>query len=175
MNRPLVIRPFELAYASCVWLLLLVLTGDAATRTPFSVPLRFGSDKSVDFVVDIARHRYYQIDLVFPFKGEEQRPAVMKLAGEPTGICKSLNECGVTPSFLVTIRRGGDVVLREEKTPVGIYAHGSNEFCRMIVTTPLKPAHYDITVEVISSPAELAGYGALIQFTTYPKASDLKN
>jgi hypothetical protein len=157
------------------WLLLLLLPTAAATKLPFSVPLRFGSDKIVEFPVDVTRNRNYQIDLVFVFNDQEQRVAAKRLAGEPARICKALNECGVTPSFRITVRRGATVLLREETTPVGTYAFSSNGFYRAILRSPLKPGHYDIIVEVTSSPEELANYDALIQFTTDPRSSDLEN
>lgn len=157
------------------WLLLLLLPAAAATKLPFTVPLRFGSDKIVEFPVDVTRNRIYQIDLVFLFNDQEQRVAAKKLAGEPARICKALNECGVTPSFRITVRRGANVLLREETTPVGTYAFSSNGFYRAIIKSPLKPDHYDITVEVTSSPEELTNYDALIQFTTDPRSSDLEN
>lgn len=65
------------------WLLLLSLPAAAATKLPFSVPLRFGSDKIVEFPVEVTRNRNYQIDLVFVFNDPEQRVAAKKLAGEP--------------------------------------------------------------------------------------------
>jgi hypothetical protein len=168
-------QSLALARAICVWLLLALLPACAATPIPFSVPLRFGSDKLVEFPVELTRHRYYQIDIVFPFKDAEQRVDARKLAGEPTQNCEALSKCGVTPSFLVTVRRGADVLLREERTPIGIYAFSSNGFNRLIVKTLLRPAHYDIMVEVSHSPTELAGYDALIQFTTDSRSADLEN
>jgi hypothetical protein len=166
---------FLFARALCTWFLLLLLPAGAATQLPFSVPLRFGSDKVIEFPVEVERNRNYQIDLVFVFNDQEQRVAARKLAGEPARICKALNECGVTPSFRITIRRGANVLLREEATPVGTYAFSSNGFYRAILKSPLKPDHYNIIVEVTSSPAELTNYGALIQFTTDPRSSDLEN
>jgi hypothetical protein len=155
--------------------LLLLLPANGATQIPLDVPLRFVSGKSVQFAVELTRYRYYQIDLVFPFENAEQRAAARKLAGEPAGICEALNDCGVTPSFLVTIRHGADIVVREEKTPTGRYAHSSNGFYRLIVKAPLKPAYYDITVEVIHSPTTLVDYDAFIQFTTDARSADLQN
>lgn len=139
------------------------------------MPLQFGSDKSVEFAVELARYRYYQVDLVFPFENSEQRIAAKKLAGEPTRSCEPLKDCGVTPTFLVIIRRGADVVLREEKTPIGFYAFSANGYYRKISTIRLKPARYDITVEVTGSPAELMDYRAFIQFTTDARSADLKD
>jgi len=159
----------------CGWLWLLLSPANAATQLPLDVPLRFGSDKSVELAVELTRYRFYQVDLVFPFETAEQRANAKRLAGEPTQSCKPLKDCGVTPSFLVTIRRGADVVLREEKTPVGIYAFSTTGFNRMMSKTPLKPARYDITVEVIRSPGELIDYRAFIQFTTDARSADLKD
>jgi hypothetical protein len=159
----------------CAGLLLFMLPAHAATQIPLSTTLKFGSDRFVEFPVSVTRNRYYQIDLVFKFETAEQRIAAKKLAGEPTRICKRLNECGVTPTFVLTIKRGADILLREERTPVGTYAFGSNGFYRLILKTPLKPADYDVRVEVTYVPVELVDYEALIEFTTDPRSSDLEN
>jgi hypothetical protein len=159
----------------CALPFLLLLPANAATPIPLSIALRFGSDKHVEFPVALTKHRFYQVDLVFPFDSAEQRLAARKLAGEPTRDCKITNECGVTPSFLVTIRNGDGVVLSEAKTPVGHYAFSSSGFYRAIVKIRLKPALYEIRVEVTHSPSELANYGALIQFTTDSRSADLED
>jgi hypothetical protein len=166
---------FALAQIICGWLWLLLSPANAVTQLPLNVPLRFGSDKFVELAVELTRYRFYQVDLVFPFENAERRATAKRLAGEPTQNCEPLKDCGVTPSFLVTIRRGADVVLREEKTPVGIYAFSASGFYRKISATRLKPARYDITVEVVRSPAELIDYHAFIQFTTDARAADLKD
>ena len=165
----------QLARVICICLLLLLLPAHAATPIPLSIPLQFGSEKSVEFPVNVTRNRYYQVDLVFPFGNAEQRVVAKRLAGEPTRDCNSSNECGVTPSFVVTIRSGADILLREEKTPIGHYAFSANGFYRMIVKARLKPARYDVRVEVTNFPRVLTNYGASIQFTTDSRSADLKD
>jgi hypothetical protein len=154
---------------------LQLLPVSAATQLPFSVPLRLSSGKIVEFSVELTRTRYYEVELVFPFEDQKQRAAARKLAGDSTRICKALGDCGATPSFLVTIKRGTDPVVREEKVPVGTNGFSATAFSRVILKTALKPGHYDIKVEVIYSPTELADYNAMIQFTTDARSSDLEN
>jgi len=158
------------AQVTCAWLFLQLLPVSAATQLPFSVPLRLSSGKIVEFST-----RYYEVELVFPFEDQKQRAAARKLAGDSTRICKALGDCGATPSFLVTIKRGTDPVVREEKVPVGTNGFSATAFYRVILKTALKPGHYDIKVEVIYSPTELADYNAMIQFTTDARSSDLEN
>jgi hypothetical protein len=164
-----------IAQAACAWLFLLLSPAGAATQLPFSVPLRFAFDRVVEFPVEVVRHRYYQVDLVFPFRDQEQRVAARKLAGESTRICRALKDCGIVPSFLVTIRSGAEMLVREEMTPVGTYAFSADGFYRAILKTALKPGRYDIKVEVTHLPAELVNYESTIQFTTDARSSDLKN
>ena len=161
--------------AMCVWLFLLMLPASAATQLPFYVSVKFGADKAVEFSVDLTRNRYYQVELMFPFENQEQRVAARKLVGEPTRICKELKDCGVAPSFLITVRQGTHVLLREERTPGGTNGFSANAFYREILKTSLKPGQYDIRVEVTYLPAELIDYNAMIQFTTDPRSSDLEN
>lgn len=159
----------------CIWLLLVLTPAHAATGVPQSVPLRFGIDKSVELSADLTKHRNYYIDIVFHFKDEEQRTLLKKMVGEPAPICKALNDCGITPSFLVTIKAGKDVILREEKTPIGYYAHGSSRFYRNILITPLKPGNYTITVEVTQTANEIANTTATIDFSSDSREADLRN
>jgi hypothetical protein len=159
----------------CVWFLLGMTPAIAATGFPQSVPLRFGIDKSVELAAALTRYRNYYLDIVFHFKDEQQRTALKKIVGEPTPICKALNDCGVTPSFLVTIKAGMDVILREESKPIGYYAHGSSRFYRNILITPLKPGTYTITVEVTQSENEMANTTSTIDFSTDSREADLRN
>lgn len=157
----------------CICLFLLTLPVNAATQLPISVPLRFNIDKFVELSANLTRHRNYYVDIVFYFKDADQRRVVKKIAGEPDPICKALNDCGVTPSFLITIRAGDDVISREERTPIGYYAHGSNEFYRNILVVPLKPGNYMIMVDVMQSSDELKSTSAAIELSTDPRESDL--
>jgi hypothetical protein len=159
----------------CVWFLLVLTPANAATGFPQSVPLRFGIDKSVELAADLTRYRNYYLDIVFHFKDEQQRALLKKIVGEPTPICKALNDCGVTPSFLVTIKEGMNVILREERKPIGYYAHGSSRFYRNILITPLKPGGYTITVEVTQSTNEIANTTATIDLSTDSREADLGN
>jgi hypothetical protein len=158
-----------------VWFLLVLSPADAATGFPQSVPLRFGIDKSVELSADLTRYRNYYLDIVFHFNDEQQRTLLKKIVGEPAPICKALNDCGVTPSFLVTIKKGMDIILREERRPVGYYAHGSSRFYRNILITPLKPGNYTITVEVTQSTDEVANTTATVDFSTDSREADLRN
>jgi hypothetical protein len=158
-----------------VWLLLLLLPADAATRLPSSAPLRFGIDKSVELPAELTRYRNYYVDIVFRSANAQQRIATKKIAGEPSPICKALNDCGVMPSFLVTIRAGADIVLKEERTPAGYYSHGSNEFYRNILIAPLRPGNYTIIVEITQSPDEMSDTAATIEVSTDARESDLRN
>lgn len=158
-----------------VWLLLLWQPANAATELPFAKPLRFGVDKSVEFAVELTRYRYYFLDLVFYFENAEQRAVAKKTVGEPTTICNALNDCGVTPSFLVTIRSVDKVVLTEERTPLGHYAFRSNQFNRHILITPLKPGTYTITVQVTQSADELIRIPAGIELSTDARTLDIGN
>lgn len=151
------------------------LPANAGTRLPTSVPLRFGVEQPVQLSASLTRHRNYYVDVVFYFKGADQRKVVKKIAGEPSPICKALNDCGVTPSFLVTITAGADIVLREERMPIGYYAHGSNEFYRNILIAPLKPGNYTVAVDVMQSPDEMKDISAAIELSTDPRASDLRD
>jgi hypothetical protein len=159
----------------CVWFLLVLTPANAASGFPQSVPLRFGNDKSVELAADLTRYRNYYVDIVFHFKDEQQRAFLKKIVGEPTPICKALNDCGVTPSFLVTIKAGMDVILREERRPIGYYAHGASRFYRNILITPLKPGYYTITVEVTQSTNEIANTTATIDLSTDSREADLGN
>lgn len=156
-----------------VWLLLLWQQADAATGLPFAKPLRFGVDQSVEFTVELARYRYYFLDVVFYFQDAEQRAVAKKIVGERTPVCKALNDCGVTPSFLVTIKSAGKAILTEEKTPGGHYAFQSNQFNRHILITPLRPGTYTITVQVTQSPDELIRIPAGIELSTDARTLDI--
>jgi Domain of unknown function (DUF5625) len=158
-----------------VWLLLIWQPANAATRLPFSKPLRFGVDQSVEFTVQLARYRYYFLDVVFYFQDAEQRAVARKIVGEPTPACKALNDCGVTPSFLVTIKSADKTILTEEKTPGGHYAFQANQFSRHILITPLRPGTYIITVQVTQSADELIRIPAGIELSTDARTLDIGN
>jgi Domain of unknown function (DUF5625) len=159
----------------CVWLLLLWQQANAATGLPFAKPLRFGVDQSVEFSVELARHRYYFLDVVFYFQNTEQRAVAKEIVGEPTPVCKALNDCGVTPSFLVTIKSADKIILTEEKTPGGHYAFQSNQFNRHILITPLRPGTYTITVQVTQSADGLISIPAGIELSTDARTLDIGN
>jgi hypothetical protein len=159
----------------CFCFLLFWQPATAAMGLPFAKPLRFGVDKSVELTVELTRYRYYFLDVVFYFEDNEQRAVAKKVVGEPTPICKALNDCGVTPSFSVTIRSADKTILTEEKTPVGHYAFRSNQFNRHILITPLRPGIYTITVQVTQSSDELTRLPAGIEFSTDPRTLDIGN
>jgi len=157
----------------CFCFLLFWQPANAATGLPFAKPLRFGVDKSVELTVELTRHRYYYLDLVFYFQDDEQRAVAKKIVGEPTPVCKALNDCGVTPSFLVTIKSADKTVLTEEKTPGGHYAFGSNQYYRHILIAPLRPGTYTITVQVTQSPDELTRIPAGVELSTDARTLDI--
>jgi hypothetical protein len=155
------------------WLSL--LPANAATGLPFAKPLRFSVDQSMEFTVELARYRYYFLDVVFYFQDAEQRVVAKKIVGERTPVCKVLKDCGVTPSFLVTIKSADKTILTEEKTPGGHYAFQSNQFNRHILITPLRPGTYTITVQVTQSADELIGIPAGIELSTDARTLDIGN
>jgi hypothetical protein len=124
---------------------------------------------------ELTRYRNYYVDIVFRSANAQQRAVAKKIAGEPTPICKASNDCGVMPSFLVTIRAGADIILKEERTPAGYYSHGSNEFYRNILIAPLRPGNYTIVVEVTQASDEMSGIAATIEVSTDARESDLRN
>lgn len=154
---------------------LFLLPVAAATQLPYSVPLRIGAGQFVEFSVELARNRYYQIELAFPFDNEEQRAAARKLAGDATRICKLTSDCGAAPSFSIVVSRGPEIVVREQKAPMGRNAFSATAFYRPILEVALKPGNYVVKVEVMDAPAGIINYDALIQFTTDPRTSDLDN
>ncbi|MHB8268437.1 DUF5625 family protein [Bradyrhizobium sp.] len=158
-----------------VCLLLVWQPANATTGLPFAKPLRFGVDQSVEFTVELARYRYYFLDVVFYFQDPEQRAVAKKIVGEPTPVCKALNDCGITPTFLVTIRSGDKVILTDTKTPVGHYAFRANQFNRHIIITPLKPGTYTVTVQVTQSADELIQIPAGIELSTDARTLDIGN
>ncbi len=162
-----------IALITCALMGALSLPASQATGLPFAKPLRFGTDKSVEFAVQLTRHRAYFIDVVFYFEDDTQRTVAKKIAGEPTRICKALNDCGVTPSFLVTIKSADNTVSSEEKTPTGQYAFSANQYSRHISIGPLRPGTYTITVEVTHSTDQLKQIPADIELTTDARASDI--
>jgi hypothetical protein len=97
-----------------------------------------------------------------------------RIVGEPTRICKLSGECGVTTAFLITIKKGEDLVLREERRVFGRYAFDVNKYYRNIVTVPLKPGNYTITIEP-ESTNEIVDIDAQIELSTDARASDLKD
>jgi hypothetical protein len=157
-----------------LWLLNAPLAG-AATQLPLDKPLRFGTDKVVELSAELARHRAYYLDIAFPFRDAQQREYMRSVVGDATRNCKPLNECGIPTAFLVTIRNGDNIVLKEEKMVFGHYSFDVNRYYRNIVIVPLRPGTYNITVELAESPNEIMGVDAVIRLTTDARATDLSN
>ena len=159
---------------SCVFLLLFASPASAATRLPLSVPIHFGKDSIVELSAELARYRSYRIDVVFLFQDERQRVFAKEVAGEPVSICKASSECGEVSSFIVTIKAGTRIVLKEEKKVFGSYGFSANQFYRNILVVPLKPGSYTITVEPTEFTEKLTNTRAAIELSTDARASDLE-
>jgi hypothetical protein len=155
--------------------LLFVANARAAQRLPISVPFKIGTDKLVEFSVNITNYRNYYIDLIFYFKTDQQRAAVKKIVGEPAPICRRLKDCGERSSFEVTIMRGGDVIFRGEKEAFGHYAHGASEYYRNILILPLRPGQYTIKVEINEFGEGMKNADTAIEVSTDPRERDLGN
>jgi len=157
-----------------VWLFSTRFVG-AATQLPVDKPLRFGTDKSVELFAKLTRHRVYYLDIAFPFRDAQERAYMSRIVGEPTRICKLSGECGVPTAFIVTVKKGEDLVLREEKRVFGRYAFDVKRYYRNIITIQLKPGSYTITVEPTENGNEIADLEALIELSTDARATDLKD
>jgi hypothetical protein len=171
--RPRLALPISPIWSIFLWLSL--LPADAATQLPLDKPLRFGTDKAVELSAELARHRAYYLDVAFPFHDAQQRVYMRNLVGDATPNCKALNECGIPTAFLVTIRNGDNILLKEERKVFGHYAFDVNKYYRNIVIVPLKPGNYIITVEIMENPKEIMGVDAVIRLTTDARATDLKD
>jgi hypothetical protein len=147
----------------------------AATQLPLDKPLRFGTDKVVELSAELARHRAYYLDVAFPFRDAQQRAYMRKIAGDATRICEELNECGIPTVFLVTVRNGDGILLKEERKAFGHYAFDANRYFRNIIILRLRPGSYTITVDPIENPKEIMDVDAVIRLTTDARATDLKD
>jgi hypothetical protein len=157
-----------------LWLLSAPLAR-AATQLPLDKPLRFGTDKVVELFAELARHRVYYLDIAFPFRDAQERAYMSRIVGEPTRICKLSGECGVPTAFLITLKKGEELILREEKKVFGRYAFDVKKYYRNIITIQLKPGSYTITVEPTDNGNEIADLDALIELSTDARATDLKD
>jgi hypothetical protein len=158
--------------------LLLLLSAPfagAATQLPLDKPLRFGTDKVVELSAELARHRAYYLDVTFPFRDAQQRAYMRNIVGDATPNCKQLNECGIPTGFLVTIRNGDNILLKEKRMAFGHYAFDVNRYYRNIIILHLRPGNYTITVEPIESPKEITDVDAVIRLTTDARATDLRD
>jgi hypothetical protein len=165
---PYVIRAFS------VWLLLFLLPANAATSLPFAVPIHFATDKVIEFSVELIRYRNYNLDIVFLFRDDQERAFAKKIVGEPTRSCRISNECGDTASFVVTIRAGPEVILKQEKKAFGTYGFSATQFYRNILIIPLRPGRYTITVEPTEFTENMTRINAAIEISTDARASDLE-
>jgi hypothetical protein len=165
--------PTSLAWLILTWLLL--FPAGAATQLPLDKPLRFGTDKSVELFAELARYRVYYLDIAFPFRDAQERAYMSRIVGEPTRICKLSGECGVPTAFLITVKKGDDLILREEKKVFGRYAFDVKKYYRNIITIQLKPGIYTITVEPTDNGNEITDLDALIELSTDARATDLKD
>jgi hypothetical protein len=147
----------------------------AATLLPLDIPLRFGVDKTVEFPAEIARHRIYYLDVAFPFRDAQERAHMSRIVGEPTRICKISGQCGVPTAFVIIIKKGNDLVLREEKNVFGRYSFDVKRYYRNIITIPLRPGNYTIIVEPTNNANELANLDAFIELSTDARSSDLED
>jgi hypothetical protein len=162
-------------------LILLILTwfllapAGAATQLPVDKPLHFGTDKIVEFSAELARHRAYYLDIAFPFRDAQQRAYMRNIVGDATRSCKLLNECGIPTAFLVTIKNGDNIVLKEERRVFGHYAFDVNKYYRNIIIVRLRPGTYTITVEPTENSNEIMDVDAVVELSTDARATDLKD
>lgn len=158
---------------ACLGVLLLAAGAALAEKIPVSVPIRFGLDKSVQFGAVITRHRNYYLDLVILFKDEEQRAQARAIAGEPTRICKALNNCGEPSTFKVVIRKSTELILEETRVSYGHYSYSASGFYRNILIAPLTSGEYTISVEILESGSRLPRTDTLIELSTDARERDL--
>jgi hypothetical protein len=154
--------------------LLLASPAGAATPLPLSVPIHFGKDKIVQLSAELARYRSYYLDVVFIFKNDQQRVFAKEVVGQPTQSCKASSECGEASSFMITIKAGSDVILKQEKKIFGRYAFSADQFYRNILVIPLRPGSYTITVEPTEFTEKMTNTQAAIELSTDARASDLE-
>jgi hypothetical protein len=157
-----------------LWLLSAPLAR-AATQLPLDKPLRFGTDKVVEFSAELARHRAYYLDVAFPFRDAQQRAHMRNIVGDATRICEELNECGIQTTFIVTIRNGNNILLKEKRRVFGHYAFDVSRYYRNILIVRLKPGSYTVTVEPIENPKEITDLNAVIRLSTDARATDLRD
>ncbi|MEA2941532.1 MAG: hypothetical protein QOD09_2061 [Bradyrhizobium sp.] len=169
--RVLSIRSVQI---TCFLFLLFVSGAGAATPLPLSVPIHFGKDKVVELSVELARYRSYYLDVVFIFKNDQQRAFAKEVVGAPTRSCKASSECGEASSFIITIKAGSDLILKQEKRVFGRYAFSADQFYRNILVVPLRPGSYTITVEPTEFTEKMANTHAAIELSTDARASDLE-
>ena len=138
------------------------------------MPIHFGKDKIVELSAELTRYRSYYLDVVFIFKNDQQRVFAKEVVGEPTRSCKASNECGEASSFIITVKAGSDIILKQEKKVFGSYAFSANQFYRNILIVPLRPGSYTITVEPTEFTEKLINTRAAIELSTDARASDLE-
>ena len=161
------------AKSAYLCLLLLVILTSAALAIPYSVPIKFGTDSIVELSVFIKRHRVYYLDLTIHFNNAEERKIARAIVGEATNVCKSLNNCGESTSFKITIRGGEHTILHREIEPYGHYAFTASEYRRNLIVVPLLPGSYKITVEPIKFGSRLQDVKSEILLTADARARDL--
>jgi hypothetical protein len=138
------------------------------------VPIHFGKDKVVELSAELARYRSYYLDVVFIFKNDQQRAFAKEVVGAPTRSCEASSECGEASSFMITIKAGSGVILKQEKKVFGRYAFSADQFYRNILVIPLRPGSYTITVEPTEFTEKLTNARAAIELSTDARASDLE-
>jgi hypothetical protein len=181
MGRPTALRHSMRRLASSILLIwpilvwLALLPANAATQLPLDKPLRFGTDKVVELYAELARHRAYYLDVTFPFRDAQQRAYIRNIVGDATQNCKQLNECGIPTVFLVTVRNGDSILLKEERKAFDHYAFDMSRYYRNIIIVRLRPGSYNITVVPIENPNEIMDVDAVIRLTTGARATDLRD
>jgi hypothetical protein len=169
--RVLLVRSIQI---TCVLLSLFTWPASAATPLPLSVPIHFGKDKIVELSAELARYRSYYLDVVFIFKNDQQRAFAKEVVGEATRSCKVSSECGEASSFMITIKAGSEIILKQEKKVFGRYAFSADQFYRNILVIPLRPGPYTITVEPTEFTEKMTNTQAAIELSTDARASDLE-
>jgi hypothetical protein len=159
---------------TCFLFLLFASPAGAATPLPLSVPIHFGKDKVVELSAELARYRSYYLDVVFIFKNDQQRAFAKEVVGAPTRSCEASSECGEASSFMITIKAGSGVILKQEKKVFGRYAFSADQFYRNILVIPLRPGSYTITVEPTEFTEKMTNTHAAIELSTDARASDLE-
>jgi len=144
-----------------------------AQGVPVSIPIKFGADPIVGFSVTIERYRNYFLNLIFLFEDQRERRSARKIAGDAKGFCEQQNDCGKAARFHVTIKKGDNIILKQDTKSYGTYGFTAKAFLRNILIAPLKPASYDIELAVIEFDPGIGDVKTGIELTTDPRAGDL--